>query len=712
MIDFEAGPDGIAVIAWNAGARAANLLDRESLAAFEAAVDRAVGDAAVRGVVVTSAKEDFVAGADLAQLAAVDDPREAFEAAMRFHALTRRMETCGKPFVAALNGSALGGGMEIALACHHRIAAAVPRARFGQPEATLGLIPGGGATQRLVRMLGARRALPLMLEGRRLDAEAARRAGLIDDVVAADALAGAARAWLAGKPEPRRPWDKRGFAVPGGGPWSPAAGQALIAGNALSHARTRGNHPAVQAILSCVYEGMQVGIDTGLRIEARWFAHVLTGPVAKNTIRTLFVHRGAANRLARRPRGVPRADFDRVGVLGAGMMGAGIAGAAAGAGLETVLLDTSAELAARGRERAGAVLAARVERGRMTAAERDETLARIVPTADYAALAGCALVVEAVFEDRAVKAEVTARAEAALADDAIFATNTSTLPVSGLAGASARPANFLGLHFFSPVERMPLVEIIRGRATAAATLARAMDFVRRIGKTPIVVNDSRGFYTSRVFGTYVREGFAMLSEGVGPALIENAGRMAGMAVGPLAVADEVSLALMHAVSRQTRKDLGEGWRAPPGEDVLEAMVGRLGRPGRKAGKGFYDYPAAGRKRLWPGLAEAFPKAAEQPGAAEVERRLLTVQAVETARCLEEGVLESAADGDLGAVLGWGFPAFTGGPLALIDTAGAAAFCAECDRLAQAHGARFSAPDSLRAMAARGGRFHETPANAG
>ncbi len=711
MIDFEAGPDGVAVIAWNAGQRTTNLLDRDSLAAFEAAVDRAVGDAAVRGIVVTSAKEDFIAGADLAALAAVDDPREAFEAAMRFHALTRRMETCGKPFVAALNGSALGGGMEIALACHRRIAAAVPRARFGQPEATLGLIPGGGGTQRLVRMLGARRALPLMIEGRRLDAEAARRAGLIDDVVAAEELPAAARAWLAGGPEPRRPWDARGFAVPGGGPWSPAAGQALIAGNALSHARTRGNHPAVQAILSCVYEGMQVDIDTGLRIEARWFAHVLTGPVAKNTIRTLFVHRGAANRLARRPGGVPRAVFDRVGVLGAGMMGAGIAGAAAGAGLETVLLDTSAELAARGKERAGAVLAARVERGRMSAAERDETLARIVPTADYAALAGCGLVVEAVFEDRAVKAEVTARAEAALADDAIFATNTSTLPVSGLAGASARPANFLGLHFFSPVERMPLVEIIRGRATAPATLARAMDFVRRIGKTPIVVNDSRGFYTSRVFGTYVREGFAMLAEGVGPALIENAGRMAGMAVGPLAVADEVSLTLMHAVSRQTRTDLGAGWRAPPGEDVLEAMVGRLGRPGRKAGKGFYDYPAAGRKRLWPGLAEAFPRAAEQPQAAEVERRLLTVQAVETARCLEEGVLESAADGDLGAVLGWGFPAFTGGPLALIDSAGAAAFCAECDRLAQAHGARFSAPDSLRAMAARGGRFHGTPANA-
>ena len=312
------------------------------------------------------------------------------------------------------------------------------------------------------------------------------------------------------------------------------------------------------------------------------------------------------------------------------------------------------------------------------------------------------------FEDRAVKAEATAKAEAVLAADAVFASNTSTLPITGLAEASARPANFVGLHFFSPVERMKLVEVIRGRATSDSTLARALGFVRRLGKTPIVVNDSRGFYTSRVFGTYVREGFAMLAEGVGPALIENAGRMAGMPVGPLAVADEVSLSLMRMVAAQTRADLGDEWRAPPGEAVLEAMIERFGRAGRKAGKGFYDYPEAGRKRLWPGLADAFPRAAAQPDAREAGSRLLYVQAVETARCLEEGVLESAADGDLGALLGWGFPAFTGGPLSLIDMVGAEAFAAACDRLAQRHGARFSPPDSLRAMAARGARFHDAP----
>ncbi len=705
MIDLEVGADGVAVIVWNAPGRAANLLDEQSLSAFEAAVARAIDDEAVNGVVVTSAKENFSAGADLDALMRLADAGAAFAWARRVQELTRHMETGGKPFVAALRGSALGAGFEIALACHHRIAAEAPHARYGLPGVSLGLSPGAGGTQRLARMIGVRKALALLLDGARLDAPEAREAGLIDEIVPPDRLHDSTRAWIADHPGARQPWDARGFAVPGGGPWSPSAGPALIAGNALSHARTRGNYPAVQAILSCVYEGVQVDIDTGLKAEARRFAEVATGPVARNMVRGLFVNMGEANRLARRPAGVPCARFTKVGVLGAGMMGAGIAGAAAGAGIATVLLDRDTERAERGKARIGAILARWVARGRMTAAERDTLLARIAPVADYAAFAGCELVVEAVFEDRKVKAAVTRQAEAVMADDAIFASNTSTLPITGLAEASARPGGFIGLHFFSPVERMRLVEIIRGRATSDATLARAMDFTRRLGKTPIVVNDSRGFYTSRVFGAYVREGFAMLAEGVGTALIENAGRMAGMPVGPLAVADEVSLELMRAVSEQTRLDLGDAWRAPPGEEVLEMMAGRLGRFGRKAGRGFYDYPENGGKRLWPGLAEYFPKSAAQPNVEEVERRLLWVQSLEAVRCLDEGVLESAADGDIGSLLGWGFPAFTGGALSLIDTVGAVDFVAACDRLAQACGARFSPPPSLRDMAVRGGRFH-------
>ena len=703
MVDLETGSDGVAVVSWGAPGGAA-VIDPEWLDAFAEAVAEAVETAAARGVVLASRGADFLSGFALDSILETTDARAAFAHAARLAALTRRMEACGKPFAAALGGSALGGGLEIALACHRRFAADSPGARFGFADSAFGLPPGAGGAQRFVRTVGGSAALALMLDGKRLAPRAAREAGLVDEVAAPERLLDAARAWVAANSDARQPWDSRGFAVPGGGPWG-ASAHATIAANAAVHARTRGNDPAARAILSAVYEGSQVDIDTALRADARRWAEVATGAAARNKIRTLHVHAGAADRLARRPAGAPRAEFRKAGVLGAGAMGAGIAAAAARAGLEVALLDRSPELAGRGKARAAAALARLAARGAMTEEARAAALARIAPAADPAALAGSELVVEAVFEDRAVKAEATARAEAALDANAVFASNTSTLPISGLAEASARPANFIGLHFFSPVERMRLAEIIRGRETSDSTLARAMDFARRLGKTPIVVNDGRGFYTSRVFATYVREGFAMLAEGAGPALIENAGRMAGMPVGPLAAADEVSLDLMRAVSAQTARDLGDSWTAPPGEEVLEEMAGRLGRGGCKAGKGFYDYPAEGRKRLWPGLAERFPKTAAQPDAADVQRRLLWVQSLEAARCLEEGVLETAADGDLGSVLGWGFPAHTGGALSLIDTVGIDDFVAGCDRLAQRHGARFAPPAELRAMAARGAGFY-------
>ena len=705
MIDYESA-DGVAVISWNMGARTMNVINDKSLAAFAEAVDRALGDEAVTGIIITSAKLDFLAGADLGSMLQADDAAEMFERVRAIQLLLRKLETGGKPVVAALPGTAVGGGLEIALACHRRIAAANPKAKFGQPEVTVGLLPGAGGTQRLPRLIGARAAMPLLVQGRNLDAETALKAGILDDVVPADELMSAARAWLDSEPEAINPWDRKGYRIPGGAVWGPGAMETFVAGSAMAHDKSRGNFPAVQAIMSSVYEGLLVDIDTGLKAEARWFTKLVCGPVAKNMIRSLFFAMGNANKLRNRPQDVERQSYSRVGILGAGMMGAGIAHTSAVAGLEVVLLDTDLDLVARGKSYSQGLLDKRVEGGRMSADARDAVLARIHPATDFADLAGCDLVVEAVFENRAIKADVTAKTEAVIAEDAIFASNTSTLPITGLAEASTRPANFIGLHFFSPVDRMPLVEIIRGEATSDATLARAMDYVQRIRKTPIVVNDSRGFYTSRVFGTYAREGMAMLAEGISPTLIENAGRMVGMPVGPLAVSDEVSIELMYKVAVQTKADLGDAYKPSVGEEVMEVMVSRYVRMGRKAGGGFYEYQKDDGKRLWFGLAEAFPLAAEQPDVEEVKERLLYVQAIETARCLEEGVLTDAADGDIGAILGWGFPAHTGGTLSLIDMMGVADFATACDRLAQAHGPRFTPPKLLRDMAAIGARFHD------
>ncbi len=707
MIDLSIGDDGIAVITWNMADRSMNVLNADSMAAFAETVTKVIDDEAVKGVVITSAKNDFVAGADLFAMIQADDAQAVFDMCQGFHTLTRNMETCGKPFVAALNGTALGGGLEIALACHRRIAADVPKAQVGQPEVQVGLLPGGGGTQRLPRMIGARDALQLMVRGRKLGMSSAKASGIIDDVVPPEELLDAAKAWLTGgEADPTQPWDRKGYQIPGGGVWGPKAMETFVAGNAMAHAESRGNYPAVQAIMSCVYEGLLVDIETGLRVEARWFTKLLLGPVAKNMMRSLFINMGAANKLATRPKDVAPADYTKIGVLGAGMMGAGIAYVSAMAGLEVVLLDTEQVMAERGKAYSAGLLAERVARFRTTADERDAALALITPTTDYADLAGCELIIEAVFEHRDIKADVTQKAEAVIGADAIFASNTSTLPITGLAEASARPESFIGLHFFSPVDKMPLVEIIEGEKTSDECLAKAMDYVKRIRKTPIVVNDSRGFYSSRVFGTYVREGLAMLADGVKPALIENAGKNAGMPVGPLGMSDEVSIELMHKVAQQTKADLGDAYVALAGEDVMTTMVESLGRLGRKSGKGFYDYPETGRKRLWPGLAEQFPISGEQPDVEEVKQRLLYVQAVETARCLEEGVLNNAADADVGSILGWGFPPYTGGTLSLVDMVGVEDFVAQCDRLAQRFGERFTPPKLLRDMAAKGERFHD------
>ena len=708
MIDYSLDSHGVATLSWNMPGRNQNVLNEESCGALCELVERVVGDAAVNGVLMTSAKPDFIAGGDLEWLLSARAADVLFERVVRLDRALRKLETCGKPVAMALSGTTLGGGLEVALCGHYRVAADNPKARFGLPEVTLGLLPGGGGTQRLPRLVGIQKSLPLLLEGKRLTAAAARELGILNEVVPAGTEAAAAHAWLlaaiaAGGAQ--QPWDVKGFKIPGGAVSSPSVQQVFMAANAMLRAKTYGNYPAPRNILSCVYEGLITDLDTGLMTEARYFVQTVLSPEAKNMIRTLFFSMNEANKLAARPQGVPAQKYSKIGVLGAGMMGAGIAYVAAKAGIEVVLIDTAQEAAERGKQYSAGLLAKQQQRGQVTAEKAEALLARITPTTEYALLAGAELVVEAVFEDRAIKADVTRRAESVIGADAIFASNTSTLPITGLAQASARPANFIGLHFFSPVDRMAIVEIIVGKQTSDATLARSMDLVRALGMTPIVVNDSRGFYTSRVFSTYVLEGMALLAEGVAPALIENAGLQAGMPVGPLALTDEVSSELIWKIDRQTRLDLGEAYQSRPGHEVAARMV-ELGRIGKKAGKGFYDYPADAKKQLWAGLAELFPRAAAQPDVATVVERLTVVQAVETARCMDEGVLRSARDADVGAILAWGFPPFRGGPLSMIDNTGTAAFVAQCERLAAAHGDRFAPPAQLKAMAAAGATYYK------
>jgi 3-hydroxyacyl-CoA dehydrogenase/enoyl-CoA hydratase/3-hydroxybutyryl-CoA epimerase len=714
-VTLKVDSDGIATINWDMPGRSMNVMNDGSLGDFVACLDKVFADDAIKGVIVTSGKKDFVAGADLEMIQRMafgpKDAKALTENAAHFQKILRRMETGGKPFVAAINGTALGGGLEICLACHYRIAADNPRAQLGLPEVKVGLLPGAGGTQRLPRMIGPQAALPLILEGKSLDPKAALAAKIVDEVVPADDLLAAAKRYLMGTPKKVQPWDEKNFKLPGGPVHGPGGAQVFTIGNAMLHKQSKGNYPAPKAIMSCVYEGLQVPIEAGLRIETRYFVSLLLGPVAGNMVRSLFINVQEANKLASRPKDVPRSDAKKITVLGAGMMGAGIAYVSAMAGIEVVLIDTEQASAEKGKAYSQDLLDKAVAKGRMAPEKRDQVLGLIKPTTDYAHVAGSDLVIEAVFETREIKADVTRKAEAQLGADAIFGSNTSTLPITGLAEASVRPENFIGIHFFSPVDKMPLVEIIMGKKTSAVAKARAMDYVQKIKKTPIVVNDSRGFYTSRCFGTYVSEGIEMLAEGIAPAIIDNVGAATGMPRGPLELSDDVALDLAHKVRTQTAKDLGDKYVATAADPLIAKMVTELGRFGRKNRKGFYDYPESGPKRLWPGLAEIVPQKVTEGSPElieEIRKRLLYRQAVEAARCMEEGVVTAPEDADVGAILGWGFAPWTGGPISLIDTVGVAKFVEECDRLAQKYGARFAPPKLLRDMAARGETFHKTP----
>ncbi|MGI9246938.1 MAG: 3-hydroxyacyl-CoA dehydrogenase NAD-binding domain-containing protein [Steroidobacteraceae bacterium] len=704
--------DGIALVTMDSPGRSMNVFGPEVEAELAEIVARVSREPAIRGAIVTSGKSSFLAGYDLTEFLRGFGPgltaQEAYDRCSGgLGQLLRRIETSGKPWVAAINGLALGGGFELCLACHYRVMADDPKVFVGLPEVKVGLLPGGGGTQRMPRLIGIPASLPFLLEGGNIPAKDAKKLGLVNEIVPAAELIATAKRWLLTSPNAVQPWDQKGFKVPGcAGFASPVVAQTFVGATALVAKKTLHNYPAPAAILSCVFEGTVLPIDKGLDVEAKYFAQLVTSPVSRNLNRTMFVNKGHADKLSVRPEGVPKSQVKKLGVLGAGMMGAGVAYVSALAGIEVVLIDSSVELAEKGKAYSSKLLAKDVEKGRRTQEQAEAVLARIRPTVDYAALAGADLVIEAVFEKREIKADVTAKTEAVIGKDAVFASNTSTLPITGLAKASKRPKNFIGIHFFSPVEKMPLVEIIVGKQTSDETIARALDYVGQLKKTPIVVNDSRGFYTSRCFGTYTNEGETMLAEGVDPALIESAGRLAGMPVGPLAVSDEVSIELQYKVMSQSREDLGDKYREPTCWPVVKHFVEDLKRLGRKSGGGFYDYPADGRKTLWSGLRGQYPPLAQQPSVEELKTRLLYIQALETARCHEEGVLRSVHEADLGSILGWGFPAWTGGTLSFIDTVGPAKFVAECKRLQKRYGERFKPTRGLLARAQTGALYHD------
>jgi 3-hydroxyacyl-CoA dehydrogenase/enoyl-CoA hydratase/3-hydroxybutyryl-CoA epimerase len=708
---------GIALITFDVPGRSMNTLTGDVVRELGEIATRLSTDADIKGAVFTSGKTSgFCAGADLGELgggslggnaggeAAL---RALFDACFTLNKTFRAIETCGKPVVAALNGLALGGGLEIALACHYRVVADDAKIKLGLPEAKVGLLPGAGGTQRLPRLIGAMKALPLLLEGKTLSPKDALAQGIIHEVLPADQLVAAAKTWITTKRDAVAPWDKKDFKIPGGGPYTPATAQVFIMGNAMLRKQSFGNYPAQINIMKCVYEGLQVPIDAALRIESRYFAKTASTPQARGMIRTLFLAMDQLGKGASRPAGFEKSVAKKVAVLGAGMMGAGIAYVQATAGIETVLIDTTQEGADRGKEYSKKLCEKAIKRDRMTQEKADALLALIHPTTDYDAIAGSDMVIEAVFEDRALKADVTQRAEAQLGENAVFGSNTSTLPITGLAEVSVRPDKFIGIHFFSPVDRMGLVEIIVGAKTSQETIAKAIDYVLKIKKTPIVVNDSRGFYTSRCFGTFVQEGLEMLVEGIAPAIIDNVGRATGMPRGPLEMNDDVALDLSYKVREQARKDLGDAYQAGPVDALIKKMVTELGRLGRKNGKGFYDYAADGTKKLWPGLADLAPvKQADATPALieELRTRLLYRQAVEAARCMAENVVTNAREADVGAILGWGFAPWTGGPISLIEGVGLPKFVETCDELARAHGARFAPPAWLRERAAKGESF--------
>ena len=708
-IRFDRAASGIVTLTFDAPNQPVNTMNASFRASLHEAVERLKVEASdLKGVILTSAKATFFAGGDLKELSQVGsaDAGKVFSMVEGLKADLRRLETLGIPVVAAINGSALGGGWEIALACHHRVLLDDPRAKIGLPEVTLGLLPGGGGIVRTVRLLGLEKAMPLLLEGKQLSPKAALEGGLVHALAATpQALLAAAEAWILSHPSSRQVFDDEGYKVPGGTPKQPKLAEMLPVAPAMLLDKTKGCYPAPVAILAAAVESLQISVDAALRVESRYFAQVATSQTARNMISTLFFQLNALKAGENRPEAAAPVKVRRIGVLGAGMMGAGIAYAAAKAGIDVVIKDVDLTAAEKGKQYAEKLLDERLRKGQIDDASKAALLERIKPVDRYEDLAGCELVIEAVFEDRQIKKDVTEKTLAHLAKGAIMASNTSTLPITSLARATTVPANFIGLHFFSPVDKMQLVEIILGSQTSPETVARSFDFVRQIDKIPIIVNDSRGFYTSRVFGAFTQEGIAMLGEGQSPIAIERAALQAGMPVGPLAVSDEVSLTLFSLVRKATEADLAKaGKELPhhPANAVIDRMLNDFGRPGKAAGAGFYEYPKDGKKFIWPKLSSTYR--GEPIPFDDMKDRLLFIQALETVRTFEEGVLTSVSDANIGSIFGFGFAPWSGGTLQFINAYGLRAFTERARELSSRYGERFSPPALLIAKAERNEAF--------
>ncbi|MES2539902.1 MAG: FAD-dependent oxidoreductase, partial [Pseudomonadota bacterium] len=709
--------DGVATIPWDVSSKSMNVMSTEAFMALNGLIDQALADGSVKGVIITSGKKDFAGGMDLNVIAQMraGGAQVIFDGVMQMHHVLRKIERAGmdpktlkggKPIVAALPGTALGIGLELPLSCHRIIAADNPKAKIGLPEIMVGIFPGAGGTTRLVRKLGAMAAAPFLLEGKLSDPKSAKSAGIIDEVVAPEDLLKRAKEWVLSATDADlvKAWDAKGYKMPGGAPYHPAGFMTFVGASAMVHGKTMGVYPAAKALLAAVYEGALVPFDTALKIEARHFTSVLMNPSSTAMIRSLFINKEALEKGANRPK-VEEMAVRKLGVIGAGMMGAGIAYVAANAGIEVVLIDAAQDAADRGKAHAEGILDKGMKRGKVTAEKKADVLGRITATTDYAALSGVDLVVEAVFEDPKIKAEVAAKVEAAVGPDCIYATNTSTLPITGLAAASGRPEQFIGIHFFSPVDKMMLVEIIRGKATGDRAVAKALDFVRQIRKTPIVVNDARFFYANRCIIPYINEGIRMVAEGVEPALVENAAKLVGMPLGPLQLVDETSIDLGVKIAKATKAAMGSDYPDEAVDKVLFWMADE-GRLGKKANAGFYAYSDKGeRLGLWDGLEAKYPLDKAQPSLTDVQHRLLFAQVLEAVRALEEGVLTDIREGDVGAILGWGFAPWSGGPFSWLDMIGAPRAVDICRGLTAQFGPRFQAPALLREMAEKGQTFY-------
>ncbi|AZO56530.1 MULTISPECIES: 3-hydroxyacyl-CoA dehydrogenase NAD-binding domain-containing protein [unclassified Mesorhizobium] len=713
--------DGIVLVTWNSPDRSMNVFTEEVMRELNAIVDKVAGDAAIKGAVITSGKDSFSGGADITLLQKmltsfaadrVKDVEKAtkalFDNAGIMTGLFRKLETCGKPWVSAINGTCMGGAFEMSLACHGRVAADSDKVRMALPEVKIGIFPGAGGTQRVPRLTDQQQALQMLTSGQTLSPQKAKAMGLIHEIAEPAKLVETAKTMIRNGLKPVAPWDEKGFKLPGGPVYSAAGANLWPPAIAILRRETHGNYPAAAAILKCVYEGLLVPFDTALRIEQRYFTEIMQTKEAAAMIRSLFVSLQELNKGARRPAGVPDTKFKKIGILGAGFMGAGIAYVTAKAGIPVVLLDRDMDSAQKGKAHSDSLVSDQVKKGRAKPDEKDKLLSLITPTADYADLAGCDLVVEAVFEDSAVKKNATEQAEAVLKSSAIFASNTSTIPITGLAKNSARPKNFIGIHFFSPVDKMMLVEIILGKKTGDKALATAIDFVRAIKKTPIVVNDTRGFYVNRCVLRYMSEAYKMLIEGVPAPMIENAAKAAGMPVGPLALTDETAIDLAQKIMKQTIRDLGDKAVDPRQMALINTMVDDHGRFGRKNGKGFYDYPAKpAKKKLWPGLKDLYPQLdAEKVDYEELQQRLLVTVALEAARVMEEGIVTDPREADVGSILAFGFAPYTGGALSYIDGIGAKRFVKIAKGLQKKYGAEFKTPKLLLDMAEKGETFYE------